>query len=599
MNTISQLLREFTKTDKASNDFVDIITFVEATWGLNTKLWPAQKWLLKMYYGVPLDKVKKPVDIEGKIYQGIPVFDQFMVDLKYEFSEVEFLRYLFEEGRCNVKEQKPFTELLLAIGRRGSKSAMTSMICSYEVYKLLSRYSPHEFYRMLDVGMISISTVATSSKQAQGMYKVIRGYISRCRFFDPFIVSDTEEAMTFRTQADLDKYGPKCKGTIELLFKPAIGRGLRGPANIMCVFDEFAHFVNEGQSSADACYEAATPSTATFKHPDSKDLEGKVACISSPLNKSGLFYQLYKHGMEGKAENRLCIQAPSWEINPTIASKYLRTKYNEDPANFLVEFGAEFSDRFHGWINREEDLLRCIDLDLKPKKVSFKRVPHFIGIDIGLVHNGTAISITHLEDGVIVLDYIEARYAGVGPYKDIDQLDFESIADWIADLCKKFYIWKGTFDQREGLPLEQALRKRGIKNISMEYSSRDSNSKMYQAFKLLILDRKVKLFDCPIPEGEDHCEYIKELLELQEQRLSKYQIEVGAPGVKGKFDDMSDSLARSIWVAQLHLGDQKHAKITSVLGQESGIRKPSYSGYKAYQLRKARSNRYMRERKFI
>ena len=600
MDSISSILGEFARPERTndSEGIADIITYVEAPWGLNTKLWPAQKWLLKMYYGIPLDRDKKETFFDGKIFHGVPVHDMFMLNVKYELSEWEYLQYLYNDGRCNVKDQtQRFTELVLVIGRRGSKSAMTSMISAYEIYKLLCRHNPHEYYQMLDVGIISISAIATSSNQAAGLYKVARGYLARCRFFDPYIVSDTEEGMKFRTQSDIDKFGPKCKATIELLFRPAIGRGLRGPANIVVDFDEFAHFVSEGQSSAEECYEASTPSVAQFKNPKTGEPDGRVICLSSPLNKAGLFYKLYRHGMDGHAEGRLCVRAPTWEFNPTISGKYLRNKYNHDVNHFLCEFGAEFSERFHGWIQREDDLLNCIDPELKPKTNTYVRRPHFMGIDVGMVNNGTAIAICHLEDDVIVLDYIEARYAGQGPYKDRDQLDFESIGDWIKDLSQKFNIFRGEFDQREGLPLEQNLKKRGLTQFNMEYASRDKNSKKYQAFKLLLLDKKIKLFDSPIPEGEEHCDYITELLELQEQRVNKYQIIVAAPNLPGKYDDMSDALCRAIWLAQERIGDRKFAKIASAYANRSGIRKTKSMTHRSYQIRKARKNNYKSKRK--
>ena len=225
-----------------------------------------------------------------------------------------------------------------------------------------------------------------------------------------------------------------------------------------------------------------------------------------------------------------------------------------------------------------------------------------MGVDIGLVNNGTAISIVHLEGDQIVLDYMDVRYAGVGPYKDMDQLDFESIAQWIFDLSKKFYIWRGSFDQREGLPLEQALRKRGLQQFEMEYASRDKNSKKYQAFKLLMLDKKIRLFDWPIEEGDEHCDYIKELLSLQEKRLSKYQIEVAAPNLPGRFDDQADALARAIWLAQERIGDKKFARVVHGMSNRNpGLRGngKGYSTHRSHQLKKARKNMYVRKRKFF
>lgn len=598
--SISSLLDDFARPGRTTTqeEFADIITFCESPWGLNTKLWPAQRFLLKLFYGVELSTDRPEFAVDGKIFHGIPIHDMFMTNCMYQFSEVEFLKYLHEEGRCNVKDQShKFTELLLSIGRRGSKSAMTAMMATYEIYKLLSRHNPHEYYQMLDVGTISLTAVATTANQAAGLYKVARGYITKCRFFAPYIVADTEEKMSFRTQNDIDVLGPKSKATIEILFRPAVGRGLRGPANITCIFDEFAHFLEEGQSSAEETYDAATPSTATFKNPLNGEPEGRVISISSPLAKTGKFYELFSKGMEGQAEERLCIQAASWEFNPTIAGQYLKTKYRADPAKFLCEFGAQFSDRFSGWIRKESDLMQCVVPTLRPKRASFVRRPHFMGIDIGLTNDGTAISITHLEGDHIELDFSEVRYAKEGIDEDKDQLDFEEIADWIADISKRFSVFAGFFDEHQGKPLEQALKKRGLNQFRMEYSSRDKSSKMYQAAKLLMLDKKLRLYDYPIPEGEDHSVLLTELLELQEERISKHMSKVQAKNIPGKHDDLSDSLIRSIWLAQEHMGDHKFVQVASKYGQVGGIQTPSkYGNLKTYKAKKMRQNNYNRQR---
>jgi hypothetical protein len=592
MSTVMDILREFSKPERDEKDeSVDIITFCESSWGLNIKLWPSQKWLLKMFYGVELSDKKEECLIGGRPYKGIPVYDQFLVDLRYEFSEREFLHFLYEEGRCSVKEQSNgFRELLLAIGRRGSKSAMTSIITAYELYKLLNKYSPHNHYNLLDVGKISMSLIATNVKTAGDMYSQIRQYISRCKFFEKFISKDTADVMEFISQADLEKFGPTANGTLEMLFRAAIGKNLRGPANILVVFDEFAHFADEGVSSAEDCYDASTPSTATFKDPITLRPEGKVIMLSSPLNKTGLFYKNYRQAMEGQVPYRLCVQAPSWEMNVTIASDYLRGKYRENPANFDVEFGAKFSDRFHGWIRKDTDLTNCIDPKLMPRKVGSHGKHYFAGIDIGLVNNGTAIALTHIEKGEIITDLVEEIKAGVGKHDQVDQLDFEGIADWIFSYAKKFNIHKGSFDQREGLPLEQALKKRGLKQFEMTYATQEGNSRAYQAFKLLLLDKKIKLYDFPIFDGEEHSPLIKELLELQEERISKYQIKVTKPNIPGKNDDMSDALTRSIWLAHEHLTEGRPTVVGSHLKGLDGKKALPFNSVKSYQIYKKRTN---------
>jgi hypothetical protein len=40
---------------------VDIVSFAEAQWGLNIKLFPVQKFILKTFYGLPLDNNEKNI----------------------------------------------------------------------------------------------------------------------------------------------------------------------------------------------------------------------------------------------------------------------------------------------------------------------------------------------------------------------------------------------------------------------------------------------------------------------------------------------------------------------------------------------------------
>ena len=52
-NLIAQIANEF--ISGSSDEVVDIISFAEAPWGLNLNLYPAQKFVLKCFYGMELD----------------------------------------------------------------------------------------------------------------------------------------------------------------------------------------------------------------------------------------------------------------------------------------------------------------------------------------------------------------------------------------------------------------------------------------------------------------------------------------------------------------------------------------------------------------
>ena len=92
---------------------VDIVTFIEAPWGLNMKLFPIQKVILKTYYGLALeDKIPSLT------------FTDWRRTNERNMTEADYLKMLFDEGRCNIREVVPGRErreLVLSIGRRAGK----------------------------------------------------------------------------------------------------------------------------------------------------------------------------------------------------------------------------------------------------------------------------------------------------------------------------------------------------------------------------------------------------------------------------------------------------------------------------------------------
>lgn len=95
-------------------DVVDVITFIESEWGLNMRLFPVQRVILKAHYGIPLD------DDPDNTF----TITDWKRENPQEFTEAQYLRYLFEEGRSNIAEVTPGQErrnLILPIGRRSGK----------------------------------------------------------------------------------------------------------------------------------------------------------------------------------------------------------------------------------------------------------------------------------------------------------------------------------------------------------------------------------------------------------------------------------------------------------------------------------------------
>ena len=143
--------------------------------------------------------------------------------------------------------------------------------------------------------------------------------------------------------------------------------------------------------------------------------------------------------------------------------------------------------------------------------------------------------------------------------KEVERLDFDEIANWIIALGKRFHITDGLFDRWNGIPLEQALMKRGMSQFKAEFFTRDMSSRIYQNAKLMMFDRKLKLYDWPLSDrgSTKHSPFIYELLSLQAQQVSRNVTVVEAPDTVGYFDDMSDAFVRAVWLSSQRLADLK------------------------------------------
>jgi hypothetical protein len=608
------------KVGKGEGDveFITILEFIDRFKLFPIGLFPVQKFILKLYYNLPLDDTEKVIKITNRY--GSEVLN--------ELTEVEYLRYLYDKGRCNIREQdgKERHELILVLGRRSGKSAISAIIASYEAYKLLCRGFPQAYYGLPAGSEIRIFCIANDKDQASIVFSDVQGHAEAIDYFKSSIANSTQTFMKLRTESDRKKFGKDSnKGTIVAAFKSSIAKGLRGRGVILAILDEIAFFLNTGYSSAEQIYRAMNPSLATFSPKDPKSRhtpigssDGRMILISSPDAREGFFYTQYELAMSKSrgASDMLVVQAPTWEVNPTISKDFYEKEYYKDPRAFMTEYGAEFSDRVRGWIEEAKDLMDCVDPNLKPRTRGNPREIHFAGVDFGISNDGTSISLTRFNEGKVELAYHEIWYPKVSwreanPHlenpinsycltlEQVNRLDMDEIASWFLMLSKLFYIHKGVFDQYAGPVFEQILHKKGLKQFETRNFSTADTSQAFGIFKMLMLNRQLRMYDYPLPVGSEsgvrHSPLIQEMLELQATSAGKNIYSIEAPKISGKHDDMSDSYVRSVLLASEYMQLNPDALTISTYKNSYAANKTFY-GYQNYHRSRAKLHGVIKER---
>jgi len=559
-NLFAEVAREFQSGN--TDEVVDIITFVESPWGLNIDLLPVQKFILKCFYGLPLDDKTVNIDVPDPVNEKV----------LYTFTERAFLRWLHAEGRCNVDftDGRIFQELVLAIGRRGTKSSMASFISNYELYKLVKRGDPAKFYGFPNGTQIAILTVAPTDDQSSIVFEMIQRMAMQCPYMKDRSLHQTMTYFDLQSEAD-HKMPGKPKASLLSLTGGCSSNALRGRNAIVVIMDEMAHFIdNSGRFSGTEVYKALTPSIADFGR------DGKVICISSPYAKYGAFYDRFSLSSE-EQDITLMFKMYSAMVNPGIPTEILQAARRRDRVGFMCEYGGEFSDAVTAWIEDEHEFRRCIVKKPVPTRGD-RDTKYFMGVDLGFKNDGTGIAVVHRDRMThkIILDYANVWFSGQSDiwevhdsiyqncrkYAGHDLLKMSDIVAEIKELVRWFPTQAGLFDQSNGYALAELLKSGGLKQFNMQQFTDKLNHNVYQLTKRLYAEKLIELFDHPV--------LIPEMISLEAEKRARNKILVRAPNRRGAHDDISDAFARAVWLCYTSHKD-KPVRVATGAGGATGV----------------------------
>ena len=541
---LSKMVGEYRSKLTEDTAVADIITFAEAGWGLGFELFPVQRFILKCFYGLPLDDQEKTIDLPNETNDRIIG----------HFTEKEFFDYLVANRRVNQSAYTPgetHNELMLCCGRRASKSNIISIVCAYELHRMIKLENPQAYYGFPSGSEIDITTVAASDGQAATLFNMIKNRILDCPFFNGRLDADTQTYLSLRTDDDMKM---QRAGSVRVYCAGAGSAALRGKNNLIVVVDEAAFFDNLGKASLPEAWNALTPSTTTFIPKGKTRCEGKRILLSSPLAKSGMFWDKFCEAFE-MPDGMLMFQMYTTMVNPRVSATDLRMAQRRDKAKFLCEFCGEFSDTVAAWADPDA-LAACVDSRRRlnqPK--GDPGLDYFMGVDFGGKNDGSAVAICHREDNIIVLDYADVYFAagsdawdGIAPYygeanrlfAEEEIVPLTGFADEIQRLCDRFNIVEGWFDQFNGYGLLELLKERGLTKFETRNVTAALNCQVFQATKSLLGSGNLRLFDHPV--------LIPELAGLEERREGS-RLTVEAPQRTGYHDDLADAFVRAVWAA--------------------------------------------------
>lgn len=555
-----------------------IIEFVTGSQGLGiTSLFPAQRFMLKVFEKEELDN--KICDVE--------VRDQFNETVLYTLTEYQFYEYLRSEGRFSLDYDQycasPITQIMLSMGRRASKSTVIGLWVSYKLYQILCHDHPQLFFNILPNDQMNVTLTALGEDNAQKLLGKLSGILRGAPFFQPFMLEPpTSSALKLWTAHDIAtmrekqiKIGASAQTNSITINAQANSPGVRGENNIFVILEEFAHFNTAKGSSRDkpldaALHESLVPSVAGFKTPDGQPF-GKALIISSPNGKRGKFYEeldaAYRLGTDSYT---LAIQAPTWEINPSVSPAFLRAAYNKNPASYDQEYGAKLLEGGVSWLRDIGAVYASVvkSHDGVTPAGRIDRV-YFMGVDFALSNDGTAVAIAHYEPhfehpeseyveeafayndpdttlwmpgpdgGRYVVDFVDQVKAGEGLMAHRKTLLIEEVLDWIEDLMRRYPIQHGVFDQWAGVIIQQLIQQRGLSRLKMMQFTELGNDAMYKLFSSLLHEGRLKL-----PNNKP---FLRELLSLQVENRAHGIIKIEAPA--GLHDDRFDAVARAIYLA--------------------------------------------------
>lgn len=394
---------------------------------------------------------------------------------------------------CRNAGRTSCEELVLVLGRRGSKSFLAAILVAWRLWNLLALEDPQRHYKIPSDKVLAVHLFAADQTTLvrNGYGDVVN--LLRAPCFHPFLGKQDKTMTSLLTPAQLSRGARAGRdvGNIQVVAAATTSTAIRGAAVPMAWMDEFGH-VNGAGSTSDSVeiYTATDPALAQFRD------NSLVIQTSTPLEKLGQFYASYLKALrvdpitgDALAPGVFMFQLPSDELylyaeeasglemwpggpnfppglEPKITRSYIEERRLWDPRGVEVEYEAQFASAVNAYLLPDkisEGFGLYKGRRLTHLTVGKPGITYVAHVDPGKTEANYAVSIGHLvwEQGRpnVIGDRIQVWKPSDFPGGTVNYLEVERE---LLELIKAFRISTMVFDQFNSIGTIQKLQAQAL-----------------------------------------------------------------------------------------------------------------------------------------
>ena len=224
------------------------------------------------------------------------------------------------------EDKRIYNELLFDAGRRGGKTFTASLIILTELYMLLLKSSPQQYYNMAPGGKITLFVSSASVDQTlRTIFPEVTARLTSSPWFMQFndVIRPVAKFIQFPKNIVIEAVGSN--------MSTAQGR------TIKCyVAEEINSVGNEdGKITPQELYNKVSKGTVSFA-PFHEDI--RVA-ISSQVNEYDFLSQRIRHTLDNEIPGVLVVKANTLDLNPNLTEEILEVEKMRDEDSYNAEFG--------------------------------------------------------------------------------------------------------------------------------------------------------------------------------------------------------------------------------------------------------------------